>query len=75
MLVLLCIIVTPQASLGYIRNSQYMLSDSPVMNAYATRTFWLNLLPGVPVLPHLLYILCVAIGYMGIYTFLAAKAG
>jgi alpha-1,2-mannosyltransferase len=62
MLVLLCIIVTPQASLEYIRNTQYMLSDSPVMNAYATRTFWLNLLPGVPVLPHLLYILCVAIG-------------
>jgi alpha-1,2-mannosyltransferase len=61
-LVLLCFLVTPQASLGYIRNSQFMLSDSPIMNAYATRTFWLNLLPGVPVLPYLLYILCVVIG-------------
>lgn len=53
---------TPRASLAYIRNSQYLLSDYPPWHAYATRTFWLNLLPGVPVLPNILYFLGVAVG-------------
>jgi hypothetical protein len=54
--------LTPQASLGYIRNSRFLLSDFPPWHAYATRTFWLNLLPDVPILPHIIYLLCVVIG-------------
>jgi hypothetical protein len=62
MLALMSFSLTPQASLGYIRNSRFLLSDFPPWHAYATRTFWLNLLPNVPVLPHMLYLLCVVIG-------------
>jgi alpha-1,2-mannosyltransferase len=61
-LALLSFCITPQASLGYIRSAKLLLSDSPAMNAYSTRTFWLNLLTGVPVLPHILYLLCTALG-------------
>lgn len=62
LLALISFSLTPQASLGYIRNSRFLLSDFPPWHAYATRTFWLNLLPGVPVLPHILYLLCVVLG-------------
>jgi hypothetical protein len=62
LLALVSFILTPQASLDYIRNSHLFLSDSPPWNAYATRTFWLNLLPDMQVLPQILYLLCVAIG-------------
>jgi alpha-1,2-mannosyltransferase len=61
-LALISFILTPQASLGYIRNSQYLLSDSPTWNAYATRTFWLYLLPGLHALAQIFYLLCVFAG-------------
>jgi alpha-1,2-mannosyltransferase len=61
-LVLISFGLTPQASLGYIRNSRFLLSDFPPWHAYATRTFWINLLPDIRVLPDVLYLLCVVIG-------------